>query len=190
MFPSHVPLYLLPHSNGFINKWRFIVGTVSPCITPTISPNPFPTKTIFQPISKKDLIESWLCLEIKGEDGEESDTQHFFDNGFSHKPKFPPKELFSNVSNCFPCGIEPVRLLWETLNHSRKVSAASSSGISPYNLFWERSSDSSFVRFPKDGGMCPMRILLEQLSIIRPFKSPTDFGISPKKTYCLTYQWL
>ena len=90
--------------------------------------------------------------------------QRFFDNGFPHKPKFPFNELFLNVSNCFPCGIylfdkyfpcgiKPMRLLWETLNHSRKVSFASCGRICPKSLFWERSNDSNIVRFPKDGGI-------------------------------------
>ena len=152
-----------------------------PIIIPMISPNPYPTKTIFQPNSKRDPTHSWLCSEIEGGGGEESETQHFFDNGFPHKPKFPSNELIPNVLNCFPWGIEPVRLLWETLNHSRKESCTSYGGISPENLFWERSNDSKSIRFPKDGGMCPVRMLLERLSILRPFKSPMDSGISPDR---------
>ena len=68
--------------------------------------------------------------------------QRFFDNGFPHKLKFPFNELFLNVSNCFPCGIyffdkyfpcgiKPMKLLWETLNHSKKVSFASCGRIYP-----------------------------------------------------------
>ena len=137
-----------------------------------INPKPYPTKTIFQPNSEGDTAESWICLEVEGTGSEESETQHFFDNGLPHKPKFPINDLFSNVSNCFPCGIEPVSWLWETLNHSRKVSYVSCDGISPKSLFWERSNDSSMVRFPIDGGMCPVRMLLERFSIRSLFKSP------------------
>ena len=163
----------------FINQSYFFETTMLPIIIPTISPNPYPTKTIFQPNSKRDPTESRLWLEIEGEVGEESETQHIFDHGFPHKPRFLTNELFSNVWNCFPCGIELVRLLWETLNHSRKVSCAKCGGIYPESLFWERSNDSSIVRFPKDGGMCPVRMLLERFSIWSPFKSPMDSGISP-----------
>ena len=126
-------LYLRLHCfipKVFMNQSCFLVTTILPIITPMISPNPYPTRTIFQPKSKRNPVESWLCSEIEGEGGEELKFQHFFDNGFPHKPKFPWNEPFSNVSNCFPCGIEPVRLLWETLNHSRKVSCANCCGIS------------------------------------------------------------
>ena len=94
----------------FINHSCFLVATMLSIITPTISPNPYPIKTIFQPSSKKYSVESLFFSKTVGKGGEESEFQHFFDNGFPHKPKFPSNELFSNVSNCFPYGIKPVRL--------------------------------------------------------------------------------
>ncbi|KAG5561449.1 hypothetical protein RHGRI_004480 [Rhododendron griersonianum] len=44
------------------------------------------------------------------------------DIGTPHNPEFPSYELFSNVLNCFPQGIGPVRWLCETYTTARNVS--------------------------------------------------------------------
>jgi hypothetical protein len=83
---------------------------MGPIITPTTNPNSYPITTIFQPNSNGDP-ESWLASKIECLKGALSEFPHFFVNGFPHNPGLSSNELFSNVSNCFPCGIGPARLL-------------------------------------------------------------------------------
>lgn len=64
------------------------------------------------------------------------------------------KELLSNVANCGPCGIPPLRRLQDTLKNAKKVSCdANYRGTTPDSLLCERSNDSSSLRFPRDGGI-------------------------------------
>ena len=93
-------------SKAFFNQSSFLVVAMLPIITPTMNPNPYPTKSIFHPNSKRNPGESRVRLKTAGE---ESKSQHFFGNGYPHKPKFPSKEIVSNVLNCFPSSIELVR---------------------------------------------------------------------------------
>ena len=111
LFPSHVSSCPLLHSKGLhqpiIFSCSYNVANYNSNKQSKSIPNQnyFPTKFEERPCRIPTLIRN------EGEVGEESETQHFFDNGFPHKPRFPTNELFSNVSNCFPCGIELVRLL-------------------------------------------------------------------------------
>jgi hypothetical protein len=43
----------------------------------------------------------------------------------------PSNELLGNDKNWFPCGILPIKLLYERFNHEREVREVNSCGISP-----------------------------------------------------------
>jgi hypothetical protein len=58
----------------------------------------------------------------------------------------PSNELLGNVKNWFPCGILPVKLLYERFNQEREVREVNSCGISPERELKERSIDSSLVK--------------------------------------------
>ena len=147
-----------------------------PMKRPTKSPHPKPMYMIIQSVAVRNWSESSSsCSENKGGNG----SPHFFDKGFPHNPGFPSYELFSKESNCFPCGMGPVRWLCETSRNARTLSWVSCRGISPESLFCERSSDSRLVRFPKDEGMEPIRALFERLSSWAPQRYPMVPGISP-----------
>ena len=45
-------------SKAFINQSSFLVVAMLPIITPTMNPNPYPTKSIFHPNSKRNPGES------------------------------------------------------------------------------------------------------------------------------------
>ena len=156
---SHVPSHPLLHSKGLHQSIRFFF-LPQYCQSSLQSSVQIHTQPKLFSNQIQHFIQKLKANVVKNK----KKIQRFFDNGFPHKPKFPFNELFLNVSNCFPCGIylfdkyfpcgiKPMRLLWETLNHSRKVSFASCGRICPKSLFWERSNDSNIVRFPKDGGI-------------------------------------
>ena len=135
-----------PFAKDFINQPLFLLIIIFPTKTPTINPHPYPITTTFQPNSNENF-EPWFASKFEGGVGGPSELAHLLDNiGLPQNFVFPSNELFWIVRNCFPCGIGPIRLLWDTFKKARKVSSTSFGGVSPTSIFWERSSDSRFVK--------------------------------------------
>jgi hypothetical protein len=91
----------------------------------------------------------------------------------------PSKELLGNDKNWFPCGILPVKLLYERFNQARDVREVNSCGISPERWFQERSNDSSRVKLPRCDGICSIKLLCDILSPCNEESLPTDSGMGP-----------
>ena len=108
-----------PIAKVFINQSFFFLVIIFPPKTPNINPHSYPIATTFQSNSNRD-IASLFSTNIEGWGGGSFKLAYHFDNGLPHNPTFPLNELFSNVRNCFPCCIVPVRWLWDRLKKSKE----------------------------------------------------------------------
>ncbi|MCI10263.1 hypothetical protein A2U01_0031356, partial [Trifolium medium] len=69
-----------------------------------------------------------------------------------------PLWLFSSkFANCIVVGIEPDKLLYETLNIAKELS-----GIVPDNRLCERFNAIMSLSSPISGGMLPLKLLLDK----------------------------
>ena len=91
--------FLIP--NKFTSQSSFLALILWPITSPIIKALPYPITTNVQSISIEDLEYSGFSLKVKG-----GDPSHFLDTMFPHNPKFSSNELFRNVSNWFPRGMD------------------------------------------------------------------------------------
>ena len=106
-----------------------------------------------------------------------------FESGHPRNPTFPWYELFSNVSNCFPLGMHPTRLLWQIFKTSSDVRDVSFCGISPLILLDERSNDSSTDNWWSDIGISPSKQLWDKFNVRSPIRSPIAWDMTFKSIF-------
>ena len=95
-----------------------------PIAQPTANPLIQPKALMTQSITSES--SSSLVVTMGGVDGDACIFSHLLDSRLPHSPGFPSKELLSKASNCLPCGMGPIRRLWDTLKTSRNVNLVSS----------------------------------------------------------------
>ena len=139
------------------------------------TPNPKPEKVSKRMASSLSCHKPLGSCDIIGV--VESGPSHCVESGFPQSPVFPSNEVLGNERNWFPCGILPVKLLYERFNQEREVREVSCCGIFPERLFHERSIDSSRVRLPSYDGICPMKLLYDMLSPCSETRLPIDSGM-------------
>ena len=107
-----------------------------------------------------------------------------FASGEPHRPALPRKEVSLNICKEPLRGMEPERLLNETLKKERDLMFPNDEGIAPVSLLMERSSSSRFERFPRDSGISPDRPFASKSSNFRDVKLLKDSGIRPVRLLC------
>ncbi|KAL5855188.1 hypothetical protein ACOSQ3_005023 [Xanthoceras sorbifolium] len=103
------PLFLSILFDGipksFTNNSYFLVRKMCPRTIPNIMPLAYLIPTSFHPNANSDSDPSSSSSSFGGR----SQSPHFLDKGCPHNLGFPSYDMLLNVSNCFPCGIGPVR---------------------------------------------------------------------------------